>query len=224
MVKSIHQGLAQKALLPKEHFLDGGYLSAEHLVKAKNDYGMELVGPARPDQSWQAKSKEGFDVTHFQVDWKRQLAICPQGHSSTKWCPGKDIQGKDVINVRFLGKTCCACPVRSQCTRSKAQPRELTLRPQELFVALHERRKTQNSSEFRKRYGTRAGIESTHAQGIRRTGLRRTRYIGLAKTHLQHILTAIAINLIRVDAWFNEVPFAHTRRSRFKRELRPRAA
>ncbi len=32
-------------------------------------------------------------------------------------------------------------------------------------------------------------------------GLRRARYDGLPKTHLQHVLTAVAINLVRIDAW-----------------------
>ena len=41
------------------------------------------------------------------------------------------------------------------------------------------------------------------------------RYIGLAKTHLQHVITAAAINLVRIAEWHNAVPTAQTRRSRF---------
>ena len=221
VVPEIHQALDQKSLVPDEHFLDGGYLSAEHLVNSKAQHGIDIIGPVRLDHSWQAKSEDGFDISRFQIDWEQKFAVCPQGHASTKWQPGQDIHGKDVIKVRFLGKTCRACPVRSLCTQSKAQPRELTFRPRELFVALNERRKVQNTEEFRKKYGARAGIESAHSQAVRRAGLRRTRYIGLAKTHLQHVLIAIALNLVRLDAWFNDVPLAKTRVSRFKRELQP---
>jgi transposase len=221
VVQEIHQALEQKNLLPQEHFLDGGYLSAEHLVNSKAQHGIDIIGPVREDHSWQAKAGEGFDISCFQIDWEHKCAICPQGHRSTKWQPDQDIHGKDIIKVRFLGKTCRACPVRSQCTQSKSQPRELTFRPQELFVALNERRQVQNTEEFQQKYGTRAGIESAHSQGIRRSGLRRTRYIGLAKTHLQHVFIAISLNLIRLDAWFNGVPLAKTRVSRFKRELQP---
>jgi len=32
-------------------------------------------------------------------------------------------------------------------------------------------------------------------------GLRRSHYDGLPKTHFQHVLTAVAINLVRIDAW-----------------------
>ncbi|OLE50827.1 MAG: hypothetical protein AUI36_18905 [Cyanobacteria bacterium 13_1_40CM_2_61_4] len=41
------------------------------------------------------------------------------------------------------------------------------------------------------------------AQGVRAFGLRRSRYIGLAKTHLQHILIAVAMNLRRVMTWMS---------------------
>ena len=49
--------------------------------------------------------------------------------------------------------------------------------------------------------GKPAGIEGTLSQGVRAFGLRRSRYIGLAKTPLQHILIAVAMNLRRVMAW-----------------------
>ena len=53
-------------------------------------------------------------------------------------------------------------------------------------------------------------------QGTRSFGLRRSRYIGLAKTHLQHLATAAAMNLTRVAVWFMEKkPKAQTRRSPF---------
>ncbi len=47
--------------------------------------------------------------------------------------------------------------------------------------------------------------------------LRRTRYIGLAKTHLQHVVTAAATNVLRLVAWFEEVPRGFTRRSALAR-------
>jgi len=75
------------------------------------------------------------------------------------------------------------------------------LRPQAAYEALQARRAEQQTLEFRHQYATRAGIEGTHSQGVRRMGLRRARYEGLQKTHFQHVLTAVAINLVRIDAW-----------------------
>jgi hypothetical protein len=52
---------------------------------------------------------------------------------------------------------------------------------------------------------------------VRRFGLRRCRYLGLAKARLQHVATAAAINVYRISDWFAGVPLAATRASRFKR-------
>jgi IS5 family transposase len=68
---------------------------------------------------------------------------------------------------------------------------------------------------WRDRYAHRAGIEGTIAQAARRADLHHARYRGLAKTHLQHMATAAAINLARVGDWFRTVPRAATRTSRF---------
>ena len=61
----------------------------------------------------------------------------------------------------------------------------------------------------------RAGIESTHAEGIRRCGLRQARYVGLAKAHLQHLATAAALNFVRLGEWLAG--------TRGRRPLRPLA-
>ena len=50
---------------------------------------------------------------------------------------------------------------------------------------------------------------------MRAFGLRRTRYWGVAKTHLQHVAIAAAINIDRLVAWLDARPRAMTRISRF---------
>ncbi|WP_414527802.1 transposase [Nodularia chucula] len=54
---------------------------------------------------------------------------------------------------------------------------------------------------------------------VGRLDLRRTRYFGLAKTHLQHITTACAINLSRFFDWPNHATKARTRTISFARLL-----
>jgi len=83
--------------------------------------------------------------------------------------------------------------------------------------ALQDARHRQQTPEFKERYKTRAGVEGTISQGTRTFGLRRARYIGLAKTHLQHIVTAAAINLARAVSWLMqpEPSKAQTRVSHF---------
>jgi transposase len=53
--------------------------------------------------------------------------------------------------------------------------------------------------------------------------LRRSRYIGQHKTHLQHVATAAAMNLVRLDRWLGGIPHAKTRRSPFAQLYRPAA-
>ena len=54
----------------------------------------------------------------------------------------------------------------------------------------------QKTEAWKERYNKRAGIEGTLARGMQVLGLRQTRYIGLAKTHLQHVLTAVAMDVV----------------------------
>ncbi len=71
------------------------------------------------------------------------------------------------------------------------------------------------SDEGYKRYARRAGIEGTISQAVRAFGARRSRYAGIAKTHLQQVATAAAINLDRLAAWLAGRPQETTRTSRF---------
>ncbi len=80
-----------------------------------------------------------------------------------------------------------------------------------------QRRQQETSKEFTQVYAKRAGIEGTISQGVRTMGLRRSRYIGQKKTHLQHLATAAALNLVRAMAWVEGLPRAQTRRSSFAR-------
>jgi IS5 family transposase len=93
----------------------------------------------------------------------------------------------------------------------------LHVRPQAAHEALQARRQEQLTSEFRELYATRAGIEATLSQGVRGMGLRRSRYDGLARTHVQQVLTAVAINLVRIDAILTNTPRGKTRQSHFAR-------
>ena len=118
-----------------------------------------------------------------------------------------------MISVQFARSDCQACAQRPQCTR--AQARVVTLRPREQHLALQAARQRQTTEEFREHYAKRAGIEGTLSQGIRAFELRQARYRGLAKTHLQHLLTAAAMNVVRIVAWLKGGQPAQTRISRF---------
>jgi len=218
LTETIHTALEQAGLLADEHFVDRGYVNAKLLATSASSHGVELTGPIRHDITWQGKADEGFAIDGFLIDWDTHTAVCPQGHRSVRWKPHQQQRpGYWQSNVFFDRHDCTTCPVRSKCTRSTTEPRKLSLAPREEHDAIRARRQLQETDQWQRHYATRAGVEGTIAQGLRRCGLRRSRYIGLKKTRLQHVLTAAALNLIRTDAWLTGTPLASTRTSRFSR-------
>ena len=211
----IHQALEAKQLLPHEHLADTGFVDAGLHVHSQTQYGIELVGPIRPYVSWQARTPDALTLPQFRVDWEQHQVTCPQGKVSSSWTPYQDPWGKQVIRVKFAYRDCIRCLERRRCTKSQTAARSLTLRPQPEQEAIQQGRQTQQSAAWKQRYKKRAGIEGTISQGVRVLGLRRARYIGLAKTHLQHLATAAALNARRIAAWTTGQPRAKTRVSHF---------
>lgn len=72
----------------------------------------------------------------------------------------------------------------------------MQLRPREQHEAIQRIRAQRTTDELKFKYWKRAGIEGTISQAVRAFEARRTRYIGLAKTHLQMVATAAAIKSI----------------------------
>jgi transposase len=141
-----------------------------------------------------------------------QQARCPQGHTSVHWRPGHDVSGDPVIRIRFDGPTCRACPAHPACTTAKGAPRQLTVRPQAHHEAIQAARQRQETVDFKVQYALRAGVESSLSQGTRRFDLHQSRYLGLARTHLQQLLNAAAMNVVRVIAWLWGEPLGERRR------------
>lgn len=204
-------------MLPQLHLVDAGYVASRPLVTAQDTHGVDLLGPAPMDNHnhWQAREGAGFDAASFTLDWATRQATCPQGHTSVKWSDTHDTRTQPIVNIRFARADCAACLCRGHCTRSADGPRELTVRPEAQYLALQAARARQATPAFAAAYTARAGIEGTLSLAIRTCDLRRSRYLGQAKTHLQHLGTAAALNLARLAAWFADTPRARTRRSAF---------
>ena len=214
---AIHAALAAKGLPPGDHLVDAGYVDGELLVDSRVEHRVRLVGPVRPDVSWQAKTAGGFDISRFVIDWEAERVTCPEGKTSVLWQPGRDRGGNEVVHTEFARRECLACGSRERCTRARTEGREMTLRTRERHEALQAARVEQETAVWKAEYARRAGIEGTISEGVRGFGLRRCRYIGRGKAHLQHVITAAAMNLSRLAAWLGETPRAKTRTSRFAR-------
>jgi transposase len=217
VVEPIHASLQERDQLPRTHLVDGGYMEAKQLLQSQERYGIDLVGPTRPDVGWQARAGEGFAAAAFTIDWAGQVAICPQGKRSVRWREEREEHGHEVIRIRFAAQECGACAHREQCTRSQVPRRTLTVRPQKEYEALRRAREREKTEAFAREYAARAGIEGTLSHGVRACELRRCRYVGQVKVHLQHLLTAAALNFLRVAHWLLQTPRAPSRESAFLR-------
>ncbi len=215
-LRPIQQQLAEKRLLPKQHIVDAGYTGVDQFIESRKDHQIELIGPIAKDTSWQAQTAQAYDASLFDIDWEQEVVICPQGQRNRDWLIASDAAGKPVLTIAFDKQTCFACEKRQICTRAKKTGRRMTLRyPPERFESLIKARQYQETAAFKAIYKQRSGVEGTFSQMIRNTGLRQSRYIGMAKTHLQNIACATATNILRFIHWLNELPFAKTRTSRF---------
>jgi len=146
----------------------------------------------------------------FTIDWDNEQAICPHGAPSGSWTKLK-IKDHTYLQARFAEAGCRACPDRAQCTASANGPRSIAvLRRAPHEIQMHNRR-CQRTERWQRRYAIRAGSEATLSQNVRTHGLRRSRYRGLARTHVQHVLTALACNVTRISDWTTGT--ARTRRT-----------
>ncbi|MGH3124019.1 MAG: transposase, partial [Streptosporangiaceae bacterium] len=208
MTTPVHEQLAGRGLLPREHLVDSGYPSAGLIVHASRVFGITLVSPLLLDTSARARAGAGYDKAAFAVDFDARQATCPQGTASSSWSPCQKNEGEAIV-VSRAKSACLPCPVRQLCTSGKR--RQITLRPRELHEAVAAARAEQATAQWKARYAARAGVEGTMRQATHVTGIRRARYLGLPKTRLEHNLSAAAINMIRLDAYWTGHPLDRTR-------------
>jgi transposase len=202
VTERIQDELAARDLQPKTQIVDEGYVEIDLLVSSR-EKGIDLVGPVPSCKSWQSKEEGCFEHTDFEIDWENQRATCPAGKTSNAFSPRRTWRNTPNWVISFRKADCFPCELRSKCTRAKQTGRTLTIYPQDRYEAQLAARQRQETETFKKLYGERAGIEGTISQGVRKMGLRKSRYIGLSRTRLQHLATAAAINLYRVFDWLN---------------------
>jgi Transposase DDE domain len=210
MTSVICEDLAARNLAPGRGYLDSGYLSAAVVVSALTTRGIALIGPLLADTSAQARAGAGYARADFAVDYDAKTVTCPQGRTSASWTPCAQ-RGKDAIVVHFSSGDCGPCPARAPCTTGKR--RQLTLPPRDLAKRRLRRGKT---IPFQAGYARRAGVEGTMHQAASH-GARRARYRGLPKTSLDHVYTAVALNLPRLEAFWTGTPLDRRRTSHLAR-------
>jgi transposase len=211
----IHQHLADKGLPPAEHFVDAGYVDAALLVGSRRDHDISLEGPVRAMPRRSSEAEQAYEQRCFTIDWEREQVTCPQGKVSVTWRACRDEVGAPRIQAVFSRTDCGACNVRKLCTSAKEARRSVYFHPRAEYEALKAARARMYDLAWKKRCYVRAGIEGTLSQGVRAFGMRRSRYIGIAKTGLQQACTAAAMNALRAVQWLAGSARAKTRVTRF---------
>jgi transposase len=166
-------------LLPGQPMADTASVAAEWLVDRRREYGVDRIGPTRPDSRWQSRAGEGVAASDCASDWDRPHATGPTGRTSARWSPAVDRGPNEVIKIKCSTQDCGVCPARDRCTAAKR--RSITVRPRDPDEAWHATRSREASEEYRTEYHRRAGIEGTISQGVRICGLRRSRSIHVTR-------------------------------------------
>jgi IS5 family transposase len=195
---TIQDKLIARGLAPGLHLMDAAYPSAANIVAATSR-GITLIAPITVATGRNA-GKATFLPADFHIDWQTRAATCPAGATSRSMNPNK----RGLVTFAFSRHDCRPCPIRDQCTLAPQHiARKITIHPQPIHEARIAAQNAQNSDQWSTTYHTRAGIEATISQAVRGPDLRHARYRGLAKTHLQNVLTGIAINIGRLGTHLN---------------------
>ncbi|MER5996487.1 IS1182 family transposase [Streptomyces viridosporus] len=191
----IHTRLRDRQLLPAQHLVDGGYISAALLNDSARDHQIQLVGPVKASGAWQKKERTGFTRDDFTIDFDRRQVTCPNGHTSKTWVEAPAMAPYTV--ARFASHQCDPCADRPACTRGKSA-RSVNFLPRHLHELQAHNRTDQQDLHWKRLYATRSGVEGTICELANAHRARRSRYHGHRKTHVQHVLTGIAINIERL--------------------------
>jgi transposase len=199
----IHTRLARRGLLPAEHLVDGGYTSLVHLEQAAQKHQVTVTGPLPGNPTRQHRKNEGFGRDDFHIGFDRQQVTCPNGQVSKGWhgpYPTSSPTAAPLIVARFTKSQCRPCPVCTRCTATPDSARTVGFPPRELRDLQLRVRAEQQTPDWQARYAIRSGVEGTVNEFAHGHGMRHCRYRGQSKAHLQHILTAIAVNIERLSA------------------------
>ncbi|MGW7672789.1 transposase, partial [Streptomyces sp. NPDC054775] len=150
----------------------------------------------------QHRRGEGFARDDFHIDYDRRQVTCPQGQVSQGWhrsYPTSSPTAAPLIVARFAQSQCHPCQARAQCTTSRESTRTVGFPPRELRDLQLRVRAKQQTPGWKSRYAVRSGVEGTVNEFAHGHGMRRCRYRRQSKAHVQHILTAIAINVERLS-------------------------
>jgi hypothetical protein len=129
---TIHAALPRRGLRPGTPLGDPGCLDAERLVARQAPDAVELLGPTRLDDPWQARPGAGCDAPHGPIAGAPPHASGPAGKTRTGWTPAIATREHPVITVKGSTQDCRRGHRLEPWIRStpRAPRRPLPIRPQ----------------------------------------------------------------------------------------------
>lgn len=177
--------------------VDAAYVTAQRIEHAPRVHQITLLGPVAP--ATRPKHRTG---STWHPSPSTGTATRPSAPAGRPAKPGSHCGSPATTTSRSASARPHAGPARTGPGAPTPCPRSLALLPtRELHGIQQANRLDQRTRQWQDRYAIRAGIEATLSQNIRTCGLRRTRYRGLRKTHVQHILTVLACNVTQIADW-----------------------
>jgi transposase len=190
---AIQARLQRRKCLPKEQYVDAGYVSGPNLANSRAQ-NIDLIGPLPPVVTPQDRIPNGLTQAYFQVDPARQIVTCPQGHTV-----GNSTPTGNSLRFHFPKNLCASCALRPRCCTGKGGRTIGISSHYEIVQAARSRQKTET---FRQDYHKhRSGVEGSLSALVRGNGMRVGRYVGQRKRNLQAIFTGCAANLKRTAHW-----------------------
>jgi hypothetical protein len=155
--------------------------------KASEEDVQDEAGSASED-----KPSASLTLADFAKDESGRIVSCPEGQQADT-CMNKD--GEKYISTFDLDK-CKACPVKDKCP-VRAGKKKASIIYTEKAARIADRRKAQETPEFKKLYRKRSGIEATNSELARKYGIKRLSVRGGKKVSFAVVLKVLAMNVRR---------------------------
>ena len=188
--RPFHENLQARGHDLEETYVDTGYVSGENIIEAEQA-GVSLHGPVAGQQA----DEDQLSLADFALNAERtQVERCPAGQTPFKQEASRTA---GATNVYFDRKQCDACSDRDRCpTRQTQRARVLRLVP--VQAATQQRRREQETAEFKEAYKIRSGIEATNSHLKCDRGMARLRVRGSPAVTLSVTFKVLAENISRL--------------------------
>jgi hypothetical protein len=188
--------LEERGLLPEEMTADTGYGSDENVTLAESK-GVTLTAPVPGGKKFDP-DEVGYDL--FILTDENSVKACPAGHAPKS---SQYNARNDTVWAQMNPELCRECPLVAHCRVQKdtstGEPNgRIQFRSDAPRAA--QRRRHEQTEEFRESYRWRSGIESTNSGLKRRLGLKRLRVRGMPAVKLAVMLKLTAWNILRAVA------------------------